>query len=146
MQGYYGFFAINMDGLLNKYGSGVYPLKYFRFISVWLWNTFLVGYLLTHVHKGSLALGLSNDCPCAVEASLIGTVKPVYNDHLMGNFSAFWSSPRWPWATSMSSRRQKLLARVNWYLQSSLKPIIELITGNKDYYRGGRYRQVSLYW
>ena len=63
----------------------------------------------------------------------------------MGNFSAFWSSSRWPWATSMSSRRQKLLARVNWYLQSSLKPIIELITGNKYYYRGGRYRQVSLY-
>ena len=73
------------------------------------------------------------------------TVKPVYNDHLMGNFSAFWSSSRWPWATSMSSRRQKLLARVNWYLQSSLNPIIELITGNKYYNRGGRYRQVSLY-
>ena len=45
----------------------------------------------------------------------------------------------------MSSRRQKLLARVNWYLQSSLKHIPELITGNKSYYRGGRYRQVSLY-
>ena len=27
---------------------------------------------------------------------LIGTVKPVYNDHLMGYFSAFWSSSRWP--------------------------------------------------
>ena len=24
------------------------------------------------------------------------TVKPVYNDHLMGYFSAFWSSTRWP--------------------------------------------------
>ena len=24
------------------------------------------------------------------------TVKPVYNDHLMGYFSAFWSSSRWP--------------------------------------------------
>ena len=46
----------------------------------------------------------------------------------------------------MSSRRQKLLARVNWYLQSSLKHITELITGNKFYYRGGRYRQVSLYF
>ena len=45
----------------------------------------------------------------------------------------------------MSSRRQKLLSRVNWYLQSSLKHIIELITGNKFYHRGGRYRQVSLY-
>ena len=45
----------------------------------------------------------------------------------------------------MSSRRQKLLSRVNWYLQSSLKHITELITGNKSYYRGGRYRQVSLY-
>ena len=45
----------------------------------------------------------------------------------------------------MSSRRQTLLARVNWYLQSSLKHITELITGNKPYYRGGRYKQVSLY-
>ena len=38
-----------------------------------------------------------------------------------------------------------MLARVNWYLQSSLKHITEQITGNKFYYRGGRYRQVSLY-
>ena len=29
----------------------------------------------------------------------IYTVKPVYNDHLMGYFSAFWSSSRWPLAT-----------------------------------------------
>ena len=27
------------------------------------------------------------------------TVKPVYNDHLMGYFSAFWNSSRWPRAT-----------------------------------------------
>ena len=27
------------------------------------------------------------------------TVKPVYNDHLMGYLSAFWSSSRWPGAT-----------------------------------------------
>ena len=27
------------------------------------------------------------------------TVKPVYNDHPMGYFSAFWSSSRWPLAT-----------------------------------------------
>ena len=27
------------------------------------------------------------------------TVKPVYNDHLMGYFSAFWSSSMWPRAT-----------------------------------------------
>ena len=45
----------------------------------------------------------------------------------------------------MSSRRQNLLARVNWYLQSSLKHVIELTTDIKSYYRGGRYRQVSLY-
>ena len=45
----------------------------------------------------------------------------------------------------MSSRRQKLLTRVNWYLQASLKHITEWITGNKFYYRGGHYRQVSLY-
>ena len=29
----------------------------------------------------------------------LGTMKPVYNDHLMGYFSAFWSSSRWPRAT-----------------------------------------------
>ena len=27
------------------------------------------------------------------------TVKPVYNDHPIGYFSAFWSSSRWPLAT-----------------------------------------------
>ena len=42
----------------------------------------------------------------------------------------------------MSSRRQKLLARVIWYLQSSSKHITELITGIKSYYKGGHYRQV----
>ena len=46
----------------------------------------------------------------------------------------------------MSSRRQILLARVNWYLQSSLKHITELFTGYKSYNKGGRYRQVSLYY
>ena len=45
----------------------------------------------------------------------------------------------------MSSRKQKLLRRVNWYLRSSSKHITEWITGNISYYRGGRYRQVSLY-
>ena len=73
------------------------------------------------------------------------TVKPVYNDHLMQYLSAFWSSSRWSRATEMSSRRQKLLAGINWYFQASLKHITELITGNKSYNRGGRYRQVSLY-
>ena len=29
--------------------------------------------------------------------SILCTVKPVYNDHLMAYFSAFWSSSRWPW-------------------------------------------------
>ena len=66
--------------------------------------------------------------------SKISTVKPVYNDHLMGYFSAFWSS-----------RRQKLLARVNWCLQPSLKHITEWITADRFYYKGGRYRQASLY-
>ena len=31
--------------------------------------------------------------------TLVYTVKPVYNDYLMGYFSAFWSSSRWPRAT-----------------------------------------------
>ena len=34
-----------------------------------------------------------------VVARAFYTVKPVYNDHLMGYFSAFWSSSRWPRAT-----------------------------------------------
>ena len=46
----------------------------------------------------------------------------------------------------MSSRRQQFLDRVNWYLQSTLKHITKLITGNKSCYKGGRYRQVSLYY
>ena len=29
----------------------------------------------------------------------IYTLKPVYNDHLMGYFSTFWSTSRWPRAT-----------------------------------------------
>ena len=53
------------------------------------------------------------------------TVKPVYNDHLMGYLSAFWSSTRWPRATQRSSRRQILVARVNWHLQSLSKHITE---------------------
>ena len=58
-------------------------------------------------------------------ARKINTVKPVFNNHLMGYFSAFWSSlggqgpPRW------APERQTLLARVNWYLRSSLKRITE---------------------
>ena len=62
---------------------------------------------------------------CSGENSYTCTVKPVYNDHLMWYFSAFWSSSRWPGATYMSSRWQKLLSRVNWYLQSSLKHITD---------------------
>ena len=45
----------------------------------------------------------------------------------------------------MSSRRQILLARVNWCLQSSFKRITVSIPCNRFYHRGGRYRQVSLY-
>ena len=40
----------------------------------------------------------------------------------------------------MSSIREKLLARINWYRQYSLKYITDYITGNEFYYRGGRYR------
>ena len=70
---------------------------------------------------------------CTHSSNWLSTVKPVFNDHLMGYFSAFWSSSRWP------------LAKVKWYLQFLLKYITEYITGNKFHCRGGRYRQVSLY-
>ena len=78
--------------------------------------------LWDHITYGNIYLG-----PISIfdKMSYCNTVKLVYNDHLMGYFSAFWSSSRWPRATYMSSRRQKLLARVNWYLQSSLKHITE---------------------
>ena len=33
----------------------------------------------------------------------LSTVKPVYNDHLMGYFSPFWSSSRWPRAIAFLS-------------------------------------------
>ena len=46
----------------------------------------------------------------------------------------------------MSSRRQKFLTRVNWYLQSSLNTLLNKSQVNKFYYKGGRYRQVSLSW
>ena len=73
-------------------------------------------------------------------ATYTNTMKLVYNDHLMGYFSVFWSSqpPRW-------APEGILLAIVNWYLQSSLKHITKYITGNKFHHRGGRYREVSLY-
>ena len=38
-------------------------------------------------------------CICICICKCICTVKPVYNDHRMGYFSAFWSSSRWPMAT-----------------------------------------------
>ena len=34
-----------------------------------------------------------------VKQWLLNAVKPVYNDNLMGHFSAFWSSCRWSRAT-----------------------------------------------
>ena len=37
--------------------------------------------------------------PLHPRASFADTVKPVYNDHLMGYLSAFWSSSRWPLVT-----------------------------------------------
>ena len=36
---------------------------------------------------------------CVYDPWIYYTVKPVYNDHLMRYFSAFWSSSRWPRAT-----------------------------------------------
>ena len=55
--------------------SRVYHLS--RSASVWEW----VSFRLSDIEK------------------IWSTVKPVYNDHLMGYFSAFWSSSRWPRAT-----------------------------------------------
>ena len=64
------------------------------------------------------------------------TVKPVYNDHLMGYFSKGHLD---------ELQKADIVTKVNWYLQSSLKHITEWITGNAIYFRGDRYRQVSLH-
>ena len=54
------------------------------------------------------------------------TVKPVYNDHLWDNFlptgahQGGHGPPRW----APEGRRQSLLARVNWYFQSSLNTLL----------------------
>ena len=76
-----------------------------------------------HSLEGNFTMSVPVTVQCNAPESY--TVKPVYNDHLMGYFSASWSSSRWPRATYMSSTRQKLLARVIWYFQSSLKHITE---------------------
>ena len=54
------------------------------------------------VAKSALPTHLLTCICCFVVICVIGgrtTVKPVYNDHLMGYFSAFWCSSRWPRAT-----------------------------------------------
>ena len=51
----------------------------------------LIDTSINYTTSQRLAIGLS--------IGYIDRVKPVYNDHLMGYFSAFWSSSRWPRAT-----------------------------------------------
>ena len=69
------------------------------------------------------------------------TVKPVYNGHLMGYLSAFWSSSRW-----------HELKKADIVTKSKLVPSVLIETHywiNQRYtfyFRGGRYRQVSLYF
>ena len=62
--------------------------------------------------------------------SYTNTVKPVYNDHLMGYFSASEAG---------------IVSKSILVYSVFIKHFTDLITGNKFYYRGGRYRQVSLY-
>ena len=120
----------NIHGILREFSA-----------SAWSFNIKIL------VVSPVISRNKTRNATCILHISLANpiTMNPVYNDHLMQYFSAFRSSPGWPRATEMSSRRQKLLAGINWYLQASLKHITELITGNKSYYRGGRYRQVSLH-
>ena len=51
----------------------------------------------SHNTKSYKSFVLEEYASCDVE--YVNTVKPVYNDHLMGYISAFWSSSRWPRAT-----------------------------------------------
>ena len=39
------------------------------------------------------------------------TVKPVYKDHLMGYFSAFWSSSRWPLANLDEPQKAEIVSK-----------------------------------
>ena len=47
----------------------------------------------------SLSHGMMVTCFICFIFTFLITVNPVYNDHLLGYFSAFWSSSRWPRAT-----------------------------------------------
>ena len=47
----------------------------------------------------SLTVAFRNSLYPKMNTQKAGTVKPVYNDHIMGYFSAFWISSRWPRAT-----------------------------------------------
>ena len=57
------------------------------------WDSTVFSYLLKHI----ICFSTSWLMVCIYRQSY--TVKPAYNDHLMGYSSAFWSSSRWPRAT-----------------------------------------------
>ena len=75
-------------------------------------NSVLISAIRNITHKANAKFTQNNMYVLSLKNH--NTVKPVYNDHLIGYFSAFWSS-----------RRQKSLARVNRYLQSSSKHLTE---------------------
>ena len=53
--------------------------------------------ILFLIYTNDIATGINSRMRLFADDSI--TVKPVYNDHLMEYFSAFWSSFRWPLAT-----------------------------------------------
>ena len=55
--------------------------------------------ILTVVDRSLFFMRKDLSCQCGRIIEIMNTMKPVYNDHLMGYFSAFWSSSRWPTAT-----------------------------------------------
>ena len=79
--------------------KGTYSPLYVNFVGVQMWKDRKS--IMDSGHP--LALGKYSSRPDRSSWSKLiyvsCTVKPVYNDHLIGFFSAFWSSSRWPRAT-----------------------------------------------
>ena len=71
------------------------------------------------LYFGSCSLLITNHYPITRHY----TRKPVYNDHLMEYFSAFWSYVAKEHLDEL--QKAEIVSRVNWYLQSSLKHITE---------------------
>ena len=75
------------------------------FVVIWSWLD------LPIFLSVSLELRQWSDFTNASKATMNDTVKPVYNDHRMGYFSAFWSSSRWPKGHLDELQKAKIISK-----------------------------------